>query len=120
MNFNKNKETIYKKLDELKTHPTVYELYEELKKTHPNIGIATIYRNLGKLLDEKRIIKISSPNEKDRFDATIKNHHHARCIICGHLKDINMDINFKVKEDIKLVGIDVSVKYICEDCARRK
>lgn len=119
MNFNKNKEIIYRKLDELKTHPTVYELYEELKKTHPNIGIATIYRNLAKLLEERKIIKISHPNEKDRFDATLKNHHHARCIVCGNLKDINMEFNFKVKEDIKLVGIDVSVKHICENCSTK-
>lgn len=118
MNLNKNKEIIYKKLYDMKSHPTAEELHNELKKEYPRIGIATVYRNLKYLLNEKRIIKIEAPNFKDRFDATISNHNHARCIICSKLEDINIDFNFKIKEDIKLVKIDVSIKHICSECSK--
>lgn len=119
MNLNKNKEIVYKKLYEMKNHPTAQEILLELKKDHPRIGIATVYRNLNTLLEEKRIIRIESTNFKDRFDATISNHNHARCVKCNRLEDVNIDFNFKIKENIELVKIDVSIKHICSECSKR-
>lgn len=116
MNFNKNKEIIYNKLDEIKTHPTVHELYSVLKKDHPKIGIATVYRNLNQLLNEDRIIKISYPNEKDRFDATLKTHHHSMCVKCGKVEDINLNLDYKINSDIDIVNVEFYVNHICKKC----
>lgn len=116
MNFNKNKEIIYRKLYEMKNHPTAEEILIELKKEYPNLGIATIYRNLANLIEEKRIIKIESNSFKDRFDATIENHYHAECSVCGKIKDIKAHITYEIENNIKVNSIEVKIKYICNGC----
>ncbi|MBU0727307.1 transcriptional repressor [Patescibacteria group bacterium] len=54
----KNRSTIQRKiiLEELRkvhTHPSAYELYKLVSKKIPNIGLATVYRNLDYLEKKK-------------------------------------------------------------------
>ena len=116
MNCNKNKEIIYKKLYEMKSHPTAEEILIELKREYPNVGIATIYRNLNQLIEEKRIIKLESVHFKDRFDATIKNHYHAECSKCGKVEDINAKLDIEIDDNIKIEEMEFKVKYTCNEC----
>lgn len=118
MNYNKNKEIIYKKLDDLKTHPTAEELYLELKKDHPKLGIATVYRNLNQLLKDKRIIRIQKPYEKDSFDATIKEHYHVQCLTCGKVEDVEVKVDLKVLDDKKIESFDLKLNHYCKQCTK--
>ena len=44
--FSKQRELILNSLKSRKDHPTAETLFWDLKKEMPNLGIATIYRNL--------------------------------------------------------------------------
>ena len=46
MNKGKYRQIILDTLKEHPVHPNVYELYQLIKKNHPKVGMATIYRNL--------------------------------------------------------------------------
>ena len=61
----KQKELILKILDENRIHPTMQEIYELAKKEDQNIGQATIYRNINKLVEDESIIKLSFPNKQN-------------------------------------------------------
>ena len=40
-------------------HPTASQIFEEARKRMPNIALGTVYRNLGVLVDEGTIVRLS-------------------------------------------------------------
>ena len=50
--YSKQRELILDSLRKRKDHPTAERLYLDLKKEMPELGIATVYRNLSDLCEE--------------------------------------------------------------------
>ena len=65
---------------EMKRHVTANEVYEFIKEEYPTIGKGTVYRNLDILVEEGALRKVEVPDGPNRFDFTLKNHYHVRCI----------------------------------------
>ena len=76
---------------EIKRHVTANEVCEFLKKEYPTIGKGTVYRNLDILSEEGALRKVEVPDGANRFDITLKNHYHVRCIKCGEVSDVDME-----------------------------
>lgn len=110
-------------------HPTAEWIYGEAKRFIPTIGIATVYRNLNKLVELGEIEKISIPGESDRYDSVMTEHFHIRCRSCGELKDI-FPVNEKSFDNVKAAiaeafnlepdKFEISetmLSYVCENCS---
>ena len=76
---------------EMRRHVTANEVYEFIKEAYPTIGKGTVYRNLDILVEEGALRKVEVPDGSNRFDFTLKNHYHVRCIKCGEIFDVDMD-----------------------------
>ena len=68
---------------EMRRHVTANEVYEFIKEEYPTIGKGTVYRNLDILVEEGVLRKVEVSDGPNRFDFTLKNHYHVRCIKCG-------------------------------------
>lgn len=116
------KDLVRKAVLELKRHVTADEVYEFVKKDHPSIGKGTVYRNLGILTEEGAIRKVEVPDGPDRFDFTLKNHYHVRCVKCGEIFDVDMDEISDLKGRIhdthgmEFLDYDIFFKGICPAC----
>lgn len=118
------KDLVLKTVLELKRHLTAEEVYEFIKKDHPRIGKGTVYRNLGILVEEGAIRKVEVPNGPDRFDFTVKNHYHVKCIICKELFDVDIDVDAlpdlreKIRDThgMQFLDYDILFKGICPSC----
>ncbi len=110
---------------ELKRHVTAEEVYAFIQKDHPTIGKGTVYRNLGILVEEGAVRKVEVPDGPDRFDFTLPNHYHVRCVRCGEVYDVDMDVISDLEERIhdthgmKFLGYDIFFKGICPECQRQ-
>lgn len=106
----------------MKSHVTAEEVFEFIRKAHPNIGKGTIYRNLGILAEEGEIRRVEIPDGPDRFDFTLKDHYHVRCIRCGEVFDVKMDVlsdlmaKVRGPQGMEFLDYDISFKGICPDC----
>ncbi len=120
------KDMVLRTVRELKRHLTADEVYEYIKKDYSTIGKGTVYRNLGILAEEGAIRKVEVPDGPDRFDFTLKNHYHVRCVECGKVSDVDMDEISDLKERIhdthgvKFLGYDLFFKGICPDCRKNR
>ena len=85
----KQKEAILNVLRSTKVHPTADWVYEEVRKTIPNISLGTVYRNLSKLSDENVIIKLGLGTAVEHFDGNPMPHYHVMCTECGAIDDID-------------------------------
>ncbi len=86
--YSKQREIILESLKSRKDHPTAEKLFMDLKKQMPELGIATVYRNLTELCEEGLIIKVKSRTGPDRYDGNELPHIHFECKKCGDFIDI--------------------------------
>jgi len=86
--YSRKREAIISKLRSTKTHPTAQWIFDELKNDHPDIGIATVYRNLGEFRESGEIVSLGPINGVERFDAETTRHDHFICESCGAIIDV--------------------------------
>ncbi len=119
------KELVLKAVNELKRHVTADEVYDFIKKDYPTIGKGTVYRNLGVLVEEGLVRKVEIPDGPDRFDFTLKNHYHVRCVKCGEVFDVDMDVITDLEDRIRdthgmeFLSYDISFKGVCPACREK-
>ena len=87
----KKRQAIYDALKSTVKHPSAEQLYELLKPEYPDLSLGTVYRNLGLLLDEGKIISVGNVDGEERFDAVTSSHAHFVCSKCGAVIDVMID-----------------------------
>ena len=71
------------------THPSAEMVHEMLHEEHPDISLATVYRNLAKFKAEGRIISVGTVRGIERFDANTAPHVHFICTGCDAVLDLH-------------------------------
>ena len=82
--------SVLKELDK-KTHPTIDDLYDSLKKENPSMSLATVYKNLATLKEKGVVIEVNVADGKMRYDIYSKPHIHLVCQQCGAIEDVDYD-----------------------------
>lgn len=72
-------------------HPSAEEITSALREDGTEIGVATVYQNLNRLVDAGLVLRHSGTDGRSRFDADVAPHDHAVCDSCGRIVDIDVD-----------------------------
>lgn len=91
MKQSKQRNAILDYLHSTTSHPTADTVYENVRKTIPNISLGTVYRNLNLLADAGEILRLTCGGGSDRYDGCTKPHYHFLCRECGSVSDLEMD-----------------------------
>lgn len=70
-------------------HPSAEMVYEMLQKSHPDISLATVYRNLKLFQQQGLITGIATVRGTERFDARTDPHVHFICDSCDAVLDLD-------------------------------
>jgi Fur family peroxide stress response transcriptional regulator len=60
----------------LNNHPTADQIMDYIRKTNPNISLATVYKVLDALVKNGLIKNVKTDKDIKRYDALLENHHH--------------------------------------------
>ncbi|MCR5646854.1 MAG: transcriptional repressor [Acholeplasmatales bacterium] len=116
---NTNQSQIVYKSIEFMGHTTSEKLIEYINSNYENISLATIYRNLSKLLDEGQIRKLRLGND-EIYETVKENHYHFKCQKCGMIYDIEpAKVKIPAIEDIdgnEVINTDIMMVGICKFC----
>jgi Fur family transcriptional regulator, peroxide stress response regulator len=80
---------IFEAIIKLNNHPTVENIIEYIRKNHPNISVATVYKVLDALVENDLIKKVKTEKDIMRYDAIVENHHHIYCSDSEKIIDYN-------------------------------
>ena len=124
MGATRQREAIFNIICQSPDHMTADEIYTLVRATIPNIGLGTVYRNLGILADSHQIQRIKVPGESDRYDKNPARHIHFWCEGCRRLMDIDVDPPdftdcFRGHGNIVILDCTLSVTGYCASCAPR-
>lgn len=111
-------------------HLTAEEIYDKVKKSCPEIGLATVYRTI-LLLEELAVISRLDLNDGcSRYEIVHSDethrHHHLICNICHKVSEVQDDLLEELEVDIekqyKFKILDHSVKFygICDECQKKQ
>jgi Fe2+ or Zn2+ uptake regulation protein len=91
--LNENARAVLAVLRASRSHPTAQEVYDEVRRARPKIGLATVYRILRQLAEQGVIKMWGYGSESARYDACTHRHDHAFCTECGALMDVPVEID---------------------------
>ena len=113
---------IFHYLLEIRTHPTVDEIYKSLSKEIPTLSKTTVYNTLSLFL-EKGIARVITIEENEtRYDADMDVHGHFKCVECKKVYDVPVKIDqilIDGMEDFKINEYHVYFKGICSKCQNK-
>ena len=122
MRFTSQRQVILEELKKVKSHPTVNEIYDMVRKRLPRIGLGTVYRNLDILAKLGIIRKLEVDSKQKRFDGDITPHYHIRCIKCNRVDDIFIKMDRGLEKsaasccDYKILDHHTQFSGICSKC----
>jgi Fur family peroxide stress response transcriptional regulator len=109
-----------------RAHPSAQQVYAEVRKIHPTVSLATVYKTLEVLRDLDLVQEIGFPNRQARFDSYVNPHINLICLKCGSITDLDdvtvKEITRKVAAVTKFkpIGRRVDVYGICQKCSGTK
>jgi Fur family transcriptional regulator, peroxide stress response regulator len=71
----------------LNNHPTAENIVDYIRKNHPNIAVATVYKVLDALTENQLIRKVKTEKDIMRYDAVMESHHHIYCSDSDKIED---------------------------------
>ena len=86
------RQAILEVLNKTSEHLSAEDIYMEVHKTHPNIGLTTIYRTLELLVHMGLVFKFDFGDGRARYELSegpkgTRHHHHLVCTKCGRVID---------------------------------
>lgn len=101
---------------------SVGELLKAAAKKVDGLGVATVYRTVGALLDEGAVTAVEIPGEPVRYERANKgHHHHFQCEKCARVFDIAgclENLRSLVPPKFRIRTHDVTLYGVCAACAR--
>lgn len=76
-------------------HLSAEDVYQIVKKTHPEIGLATVYRTLDLLAELQILKKINFGDGRSRYEfceSDDHHHHHLICLGCDEVTEFEDDL----------------------------
>ncbi len=91
--LNINAQAVLNVVLSIQTHPTALEVYERVKQLRPRMGLASVYRILGHLVEQEFIKEITFGDGSSRYDGRTTRHDHGVCTNCGALLDLPIEVS---------------------------
>lgn len=84
------RETVLLLVREQRDHPTAEWIFKEARRKIPGISLATVYRTLRLLKEKGLLLEFSGNGYPSRYDVTLHDHEHVRCVACGAVEDVDL------------------------------
>lgn len=118
---------IVKILSKSDGHPSVEDIYDQIKKKFPTMSLATVYRNIVLIKSLGEVLELGFPDGSNRYDGKKPYPHpHVICINCKKIVDPDLDSLDEMKNEVeletkfKILNHRLDFFGICSHCKAEK
>jgi Fur family peroxide stress response transcriptional regulator len=103
-------------------HPTAQRIYCEVRRIHPTVSLATVYKTLQILSEHGLIQELDLPESRARFDSCVEPHFNLVCLRCGNIQDFydsaarEMVERVAAKAEYARTGQRLDIYGLCKTC----
>jgi Fur family peroxide stress response transcriptional regulator len=103
-------------------HPSAQQIYHLVKKIHPTVSLATVYKTLEVLRDLDLIQELNFPKGQARFDPYRNPHINLICLNCGNITDLDDTTTEEITRKVSIAtkfkpnGQRIDVYGVCLEC----
>ena len=108
------------------SHPSAEMVYEMLQKEHPDISLATVYRNLARFKSQGLVSSVATVRGVERFDATTQPHVHFICSSCDAVIDLpqmeipeSLSVEAEATSGCRVQDCRLTFTGLCGKCASK-
>jgi Fur family transcriptional regulator, peroxide stress response regulator len=115
-------EAVFQALQGDPTHPFADEIYRRVRKKLPRISLATVYRNLQRLVEDGKIRTVLLGERVARYDPETSDHDHFICESCGRVIDLflererQIDLTSLANNGYVVTAHKLTVYGVCQVC----
>ena len=118
----KQLQLIWDTIKDDKSHPTADQIYDRVRKKLPSISLGTVYRNLQKLVSDKKL-QVLKRGRSQHFDPLVERHQHFICELCDRVYDVLIDNRREIRpvklphEGFKVTSHQLAFYGTCKHCS---
>lgn len=108
-------------------HPSVEDIYDQIKTDFPTMSLATVYRNIVLIKSLGQVLELGFPDGSNRYDGNKPfPHPHVICIRCKKIVDPDLESLDNMKEEVaaetefKILNHRLDFFGICSNCLAEK
>jgi len=106
-------------------HPSVDEIYEQVRKDFPTTSLATVYKTVTLLKELKEILQLGFPEGSNRYDGNNPNPHpHLICSQCRKIVDPDLETLEDMTRELsretgfRIVSHRLDFFGVCPECLK--
>jgi Fur family transcriptional regulator, peroxide stress response regulator len=118
---------ILKILTESRDHPSVEQVYENVKRTFPMTSLATVYKAVTLLKEENEILELGFAGGSSRYDGNKPYPHpHLICVKCQRIIDPDIGLFSNLPQELadkygyQIVNQRVDFFGVCPQCQQKE
>jgi Fur family peroxide stress response transcriptional regulator len=101
-------------LAESKGHPSVEQIYDQIKVDFPTTSLATIYKTVNLLKEMGEVLELGFADDSNRYDGNRPYPHpHLICTRCGEIHDLEVP---SLSEIVQQVSQEVGYQIVSHRC----
>ena len=119
----KKRNAILECLRSTNRHPSADMVYSMLQEEHPDISMATVYRNLSRFRSQGVIQCVATVRGTERFDANTDPHVHFICSNCDEVIDLHqiqvpqeLTASVETTSGCRPDGCQLTFTGLCQKC----
>ena len=103
-------------------HPSAQSIYDEVRRVHPTVSLATVYKTLQILKEHGLVQELDFPESQARFDSYVEPHINLICQLCGNIQDFDdkaareMVERVATKAEFTRKGQRLDIYGVCRTC----
>jgi Fur family peroxide stress response transcriptional regulator len=108
-------------------HPSVENIYDQIKKKFSTMSLATVYRNIILVRSLGEVLELGFPDGSNRYDGNNPiPHPHVICIECKKIVDPDLDsldeMTKEVARETRFTILNHRLDFfgLCSDCMAKK
>ena len=119
---------IFEALSASRAHPSAEQLHQLVRRSHPSLSLATVYKNLDALRAVGAVSDVNPLHAAGRYEAALPGtgasepHHHLICTLCLRVCDLPASavpapaLRPDQAQGFEIHAVRVQVEGVCPEC----